>query len=127
MVCLTDVAERQQRRAEYSAILRRVSRSEVFNHADSQPELEFLLEANPKEARQYPALILEWQLLEGILGPPGVKKRRCLVEWRSEYAKQLATFVVARQVEISVDSLSKRCRSTASRGSTATPINDDHL
>ena len=109
MVCLTDMTERQQRRVEYAAILKAVNWSEVFHQADPQPELEFLLAADPETWRHYPALILEWQLKEGILELPVAKKRRCIVEWRSEYAKRLAIYAIACQVGISEDSLRRRC------------------
>ena len=107
MINPSDGAEKRQRRLEYSAIL------DALNHS------EMTHRTNPHEAQGFPARILEWQYEMGLVfnyakgkEPDGqlLKPPKNAVEFRSEYARSLALFIVCQDARITEEHLTKLCR-----------------
>ena len=105
-----DQSEEKARRVEYSRLLQR------FNHSELMGKCE------PGESG-YPALILRWQYQEGLLGRGGKAEEqngltrsllgaapKDVVEYRSEYTRRLAFFLVSQEARIPEEYLVKLCR-----------------
>jgi hypothetical protein len=103
VLCPHDLAEEAERLKEYASLLNRA------NHSD------FIERGNPQEPGSCASLILAWQYEEGIIAPlphaSGLSAAASkLVSHRSELARRLARFVVARQAGMSLEYLHKLCR-----------------
>ena len=98
-------SEERQRRREYSEILQRLPYSDVTAECD------------PDDESAYPARILYWQYEQGLLTvgvksgdksqPNFFKPPKSVIEWRSEYARQLAIYLVARRAKKSEEYLAE--------------------
>jgi hypothetical protein len=107
MINPNDGAEKRQRRLEYSAIL------DTLNHS------EMMHRTKPHDAKGLPALIMEWQCEMRLVYnyAKGEKQKGQLlkppknaVEFRSEYARSLALFIVSQDANMSQEHLVKLCR-----------------
>ena len=103
----TDEKEQKQRRAEYSAMLEALHAAEMMYRTD------------PDDSDGFPARILKWQYEMGLVlnyskdsRPEGrlLKPARNPVEFRSEYARSLALFIVSQDARMSEEHLTKLCR-----------------
>jgi hypothetical protein len=102
--------EEEQRRRDYAEILMKAPYSEMVGRCD------------PKVSSAYPARILKWQYAEGLLvnHASGEQTRsrslfsvvsaNAIIERRSELARRLAIFLVAKEARMSPDYLRKLCR-----------------
>jgi hypothetical protein len=103
-----DLSEEEARRLEYSEMLKRL------------PYSDLSAESDPKNDSRFPARILSWQYEQGLLtarvnsisnDQPGFfKPPKSVVEWRSEYARNLAVYLVSKQARKSEQYLVKLCR-----------------
>lgn len=107
-----DPNEEAQRRKEYSSLLRRLNHSDLQGHCD--PTVN---EGSP--ASNYPDLILLWQYAEGILLPHngrtaeglrGGVPQESLSLKHSEFSRRLARFIVAAELQTTIEYLTKLCR-----------------
>ena len=107
-----DPDEEAQRRNEYSSLLKGLNYSDLQGHCDSTVN-----ENSP--ASNYPDLILLWQYAEGILLPDngsseeGIRggiPQESLTLQRSEFSRRLAKFIVAAELQTTVEYLAKLCR-----------------
>ena len=104
-----DQSEERARRVEYSRLLQRLNHSELMGKCE------------PEEGG-YPASILRWQYQEGLLdrgrkaeeeSPTRSLLRAApkdVVEYRSEYTRRLAFYLVSQEAQIPEEYLVKICR-----------------
>lgn len=120
-----DEHEEASRRREYSEILTRLAISELIGRCD------------PDDETAYPARILKWQYVEGIIGGGATgaseaanklfsgKKAAELIEKRSEIAKHLALYIVSDEADVSMERLQKLYRQgDRSLGAVELPADD---
>ena len=107
-----DPDEEEQRRKEYSSLLTGLGYSELQGHCDPAKN-----ESSPPS--NYPELILLWQHAEGIVLPDkgktaeglrGGVPQESLTLQRSEFSRRLAKFIVAAEIQTTVEYLTKLCR-----------------
>jgi hypothetical protein len=107
-----DPEEEAQRRNEYSSLLEELNYSDLQGHCD--PAANQILPAS-----NYPDLILLWQYAEGILLPhngrtgkglrDGVPQESLTLQ-RSEFSRRVAKFIVAAELQTTVEYLTRLCR-----------------